>query len=122
MKGRTEEAIKDSMSRMHKIAELTFGEELEAIDSYIPGNAPEDNSKAIRYLGKSIQMMAEADYFVGISEYCYDGCELERAVAHRYGIPCMTVSTQHLMPDVECPIGSALSLGLGGGFVGFGGR
>lgn len=48
MKGRTDEAIKDSMERMRKIAELVFGEDLEAIDSFISDNAPEDNNSAIR--------------------------------------------------------------------------
>lgn len=114
MKGRTEEAIKDSMARMHKIAELTFGEELEPIDSYISGDAPEDNKKAMWYLGESIQMMAEADYFVGISEFGYDGCEMERFVAHKYDIPSLLLSIHHLMPDIEYPVVSALSLGYGG--------
>ena len=35
MKGRTEEQIRDSRNKMHKIAEAVFGEELEVIDSYI---------------------------------------------------------------------------------------
>lgn len=118
MKDRTEEAIKDSMNRMHKIAEIIFGEELEVIDSYIPGEAPEDNNRAMWYLGKSVQMMAEADYFVGVSEFGYAGCDIEMLVASRYGIPMASVSMRHLMPDIEVPIGSALSLGFGG-FGGF---
>ena len=40
MKGRTEKAIKDSMNRLHSLAEIVIGEKLEAIDSYIE-NAPE---------------------------------------------------------------------------------
>ena len=114
MKDRTDEAIKDSMSRMHKIAEIIFGEELEVIDSYIPENAPEDNNKAMWYLGKSIQMMAEADYFIGVAEFGHDGCEVERLAAIKYGLPIELVSTRYLMPDIECLIGSALSLGFGG--------
>lgn len=119
MKGRTDEAIKDSMERMRKIAELVFGEDLEAIDSYITGDAPEDNKKAIWYLGQSIQMMAEADYFIGISEFGYDGCDAERLIASKYGVPMEVVPIRHLMPDIEDAIGSSLSLGFGG-FGGFG--
>lgn len=118
MKDRTEEAIKDSMNRMHKIAELTFGEELEVIDSYIPGNAPTDKNKAMWYLGNSIQMMADADYFIGVSEFGHTGCDIEMLVASRYGMPMAGVSTRHLMPDIEIPVGSALSLEFGG-FGGF---
>lgn len=40
MKGRTEKAIKNSMNRLHSLAEIVIGEKLEAIDSYIE-NAPE---------------------------------------------------------------------------------
>lgn len=113
MKGRTEEAIKDSMNRMHKIAELTFGEELESIDSFHV-DVPETNNTAVWSLGKAIQMMADADYFVGISEFGYDGCEVERLVAHKYDIPSLLLSIHHLMPDIEYPVVSALSLGYGG--------
>lgn len=109
MKDRTEEAIKDSMNRMHKIAEIIFGEELEAIDSYIPDNDPTDNNKAMWYLGKSIQMMADADYFIGVSEFSHTGCDIEKHAANGYGIPMASVSMRHLMPDIE----DALSLGFG---------
>mgnify|MGYP002515938896 CR=1 FL=1 len=117
MKDRTEEAIKDSMSRMHRIAELIFGEELEVIDSYITDTAPTDNNRAMWYLGKSIQMMADADYFIGVAEFGHNGCEVERVTAIQYGLPVELVSTRHLMPDIERPVGSAATLG----FAGFGG-
>lgn len=35
MKGRTEENISKSMDQMHKIAEIIFDQELEAIPTYI---------------------------------------------------------------------------------------
>lgn len=101
MKGRTEENIKNSMERMHKIAEIVFDQELEVIDSYIPEAAPVDlNNKRIWYLGESIKMMAEADYFIGI-DWCdfYKGCSIERDVANRYGIESTYVELYKMMPD-----------------------
>lgn len=37
MRGRTEEQIRKSMERMHKIAEAIFDEELEVIPTYFEG-------------------------------------------------------------------------------------
>ena len=43
MKGRTEENIRKSMEKMHKIAEIIFDQELEVIPTYINDNPPENN-------------------------------------------------------------------------------
>ena len=101
MKGRTEENIKKSMEQMHKIAEITFGEKLEVINSYYDGEAPNRTNLAVWYLGRSIMLMSEADYFVGIgygSDF-YHGCEIESRVAQLYGIKSMRVDMDTLMPD-----------------------
>ena len=78
MKGRTDEAIRNSMEKMHKIAELTFGEELEVLETHIPPEAPDGVNPSIWCLGRSIQKLAEADYFIGIgyTDY-YHGCRSE---------------------------------------------
>ena len=100
MKGRTEENIKKSMEKMHKIAEIVFDQELEVIPSYIEDNPPETNDKRIWYLGKSIQLMSEADYFIGI-DYAsvFIGCEAEKDIARNYGITSTYVKMHELMPD-----------------------
>lgn len=100
MKGRTEENIKNSMARMHKIAELVFDQELEPIDTYIPDSAPEDVNRGVWYLGESIKRMAAADYFIGI-EYSevFKGCQFEFEVAEAYDIPTTRVSVYEMMPD-----------------------
>ena len=87
MKGRTEEEIRKTIDKMKKIAEIFEGEELELIDSYIEDNPPKDNNQAIWFLGKSLEKLATADIFIGISEVCdWNGCYVEQEVAHRYGI------------------------------------
>ena len=92
MKGRTDEAIRNSMEKMHKIAELTFGEELEVLETYIPPEAPDGANPAIWCLGRSIQKLAEADYFIGIGYTDYfHGCRSELSIARDYGIPCTYV-------------------------------
>lgn len=47
MRDRTEENIRKSIEKMHKIAEATVGEELELIDSYVPENNSEAKDEAI---------------------------------------------------------------------------
>lgn len=100
MRGRTEENIRDSMDRMHKIAELIFDQKLEVIPSYIENKPPVDTKQAVWYLGESIKKLAEADYFIGIGwSECFRGCEIERQVAKFYGIRSTFVDTSDLMPD-----------------------
>lgn len=68
MKDRTEAQIRGTMTQMHNIAEAVFGEELDVIQTYIP-DPPSGTNQALWYLGESIKMLSEADYFIGI----YDG-------------------------------------------------
>lgn len=100
MKGRTEENIRKSMEKMHRIAEIVFDEELEVIPSYVEDKPPENSQQAIWYLGKAIQLMAEADYFIGV-EYqdFFKGCDIENSIARAYGIRSTHVKLYELMPD-----------------------
>lgn len=100
MKGRTEENIKKSMEQMHKIAEIMFDQKLEVIPTYIEDAPPKDSHEAVWYLGKSIQLMAEADFFVGVS-YCefFSGCMVENKVARQYGVKSIFLDLYELMPD-----------------------
>lgn len=93
MKGRTEEAIKKSIDDMKSMAEIIFGEEFELIDTYITDPAPEVAHKNVWCLGRSIQLLADADAFMGISGSAYyNGCNVEASVAGAYDIPMMLVS------------------------------
>lgn len=100
MNGRTEENIKKSMEKMHKIAEIVFDQKLEVIDSYVEENPPENVTQGIWYLGKSIQLLSKADYFIGIdyNEF-WKGCLTEARIAQMYGIPMTCVQLDELMPD-----------------------
>lgn len=100
MAGRTEENIRKSMEKMHRIAEVIFDEELEVMESYTPDHAPKTKHDRIWYLGESIKMMADADYFIGIEGYKFDGCALERSIAERYGIKGHIVPIGFIADDV----------------------
>lgn len=103
MRGRTDEAISESIKKMHKIAEAIFGEELEIVQRHILVNEPPQSAnERLWCLGKAIQMMAESDYFIGIfdEERDYDGCIIENHVAKLYGIPHYLINIAHVAPDV----------------------
>lgn len=99
MRGRTNEAIAESHERMKRIAEAVFNEELEIIDSIVSETPPKDHKEAMWYLGKSIEKLAEADYFIGIgySDY-FKGCCIEDSIANKYGIPVFEVPL-YFFPD-----------------------
>ena len=100
MKGRTEEDIRKSIHRMHKMAEAAFDQELELIPSYIEHNPPSTNHMAVWYLGQSIALMADADYFVGIGwEEDFKGCNIENEVAKSYDIPRLLVDVEVAAPE-----------------------
>lgn len=100
MKGRTDEAIKASMEKMHKVAEAMIGEELDVIPSFIEGEPPKGSGEAVWYLGKSIQLLAEANYMACVSEpYEWSGCEIEYMTARRYGIPMIEMPIHLVAPD-----------------------
>lgn len=101
MRGRTEENIRKSMKKMHKIAEAVWEQELEVIPTYIEDKPPESANQALWYLGRSIQLLSEADYFIGIIHGDYNGCEVERDAARRYGIPTYLLQFYIVAPDVE---------------------
>lgn len=100
MKGRTAENIKESMEKLHQIAEIIAGEELEVIDTYIVGD--EYKNCPIRCLGESIKRMQDADYFIGPEDaHDWKGCRIEREVAMRYGVKILKLATYSMMPDVN---------------------
>lgn len=102
MRGRTEEQIRNSMNQMHKIAEAIFDEKFEVIDTLIADNAPACNRKQLWYLGKSIEMLSQADAFIGVydDQKGFDGCIVENYTAKLYGIPQYLVNLSYVAPDV----------------------
>lgn len=102
MNGRTEENIKKTMSKMHRIAEAIFDEELEVIDTYNPDDYESDMMNSNIYgMGKAILKMAEADYFIGVRSIDFRGCNVERFIAEEYGLESTFVEPQRVMTDHE---------------------
>lgn len=101
MKGRTEENIRKSMEEMHKIAEVVFKQELEVIPSYIEDYPPKDSHEAVWYLGESIKLLSQADYFIGTDSYEFAGCNIERDAARSYRIPFYLLPLEFIVTREE---------------------
>ena len=87
---------------MHRIAEIVFDQELEVLPSYIAQKPPQGVKEAVWYLGESIKLMAQADYYIGIDyNVFFSGCLVENEVAKQYKIPKTDVHVMDLMPDVR---------------------
>lgn len=111
MRGRTDQAVRHSIEEMHKIAEIAFGEELEVIDSFFESNDMAVKHWPIYYLSKSIEAMANADYFIGTDSwhddmYLFRGCDVERNIARYYDIPSISLNVRDyaFFKDVVTPI------------------
>ena len=88
MRGLTNEEILKAREEIRIRAEKTIGEPVELIDSFIEDYPGEINkSVPVWYLGKSIQLLAQADivYFGGDWENAR-GCKIEHEIAKEYGI------------------------------------
>ena len=102
MKGRTEEAIRHDMDRLHKMAEIVFDQKLDIIPTYVKHDPPETGNKALYCLGESIKKMSEADYFIGVlNAYGARGCEIEATAARVYEIPYYFVEAYQFMPEAN---------------------
>ena len=107
MRGLSHEIIKANIEKMHKIAEIVFDQKLEVIPSYIvpAEKVPEGAMTSMWCLGRSIQMMSEADYYIGVDafyDYDYPGCVIENNVAHNYGLRTYLVDVHVLsLPKKE---------------------
>lgn len=91
MRGKTDEEIKKSIDKMHKIAEAVFDQKLDLIDSFFEGGleVPEGCNERMYSLGESIKLISQADYYIGVSVLGdYPGCAIENIVAAKYGAEC----------------------------------
>lgn len=81
MKGKTDDEILAERDRVKNLVAEVFEEDIEVIDSFFRGEA----DKPLAMLGKSIQLMAEADMvFFARGWEDARGCRIEHAAAEAY--------------------------------------
>ena len=96
MRGLTDDEILKAREEIKNRAEKTIGEPLELINSFFE-EYPRENTKSIAvwYLGKSIQLLSQADvvYFGGDWRNAR-GCRIEYEIANAYGIKVIKEGNQ----------------------------
>ena len=87
MKGKTDAEILAERERIIMEVKGLIQDEVEIIDSFIPESAPKDSIEAVWMLGKSIQLLSEANvaYFAK-GWRAARGCKIEHEVAREYGL------------------------------------
>ena len=86
MKGKTEQEILEERASVFQLAKESFPD-AELIDSYFEDYKPSAGNIALKYLSKSLELIADADvaYFAkGWQEA--RGCRIENECAIAYGI------------------------------------
>lgn len=107
MKGRTKENIDDSIRRMKNVITAILDEEVEFINTIVEEEPPylkDKDHTSVWYLGKSIQILSQADYLatpkVSSCLCTYTGCFIEHQVAELYGIKIIDVPYEFICPDI----------------------
>ena len=87
MRGKTQEEILSVRERAIESAKRNLGEDVEVIDSYFEDYNPENGCVPLKYLSKSLELLADADiaYFAKGWEEAR-GCRIENQCAIEYGI------------------------------------
>ena len=86
MSGKTEQEILEERANVFQLAKDSFPD-AELIDSYFDDYQPSTGNIALKYLAKSLELLADADvaYFAPMWETAR-GCRIENECAFAYGI------------------------------------
>lgn len=87
MNGLSDEDVLKERDRAIECAKKQLGDDIEVLDSYFVEDEPEGVNSGLWWLGKSIELLAQADvaYFVE-GWHKARGCLIENECSYRYGI------------------------------------
>ena len=85
MTGRLKEEILNERNEVIEILKDKYN--VEVLDSYFEDYDPQNGSIPIKYLAKSIEVLAEADVLLCVGDWKNSkGCKVEHECAKQYGI------------------------------------
>ena len=83
MTGKTKEEILSERNKVIEVLENKY--DVEVLDSYFEDYNPQDRSTPIKYLAKSIDVLAEADMILFVGDWKNSkGCKVEHECAKQY--------------------------------------
>lgn len=87
MRDKTEEVILKEREQAIARAKVILNDDVEAIESYFEDYNPNNGCIPLKYLSKSLELLADADvaYFIGEWNQ-FRGCKIENTCAKEYGI------------------------------------
>ena len=92
MKGRTDKEILDERDAVIEYLKQKYSD-ISIIDSFLDIEPPEVKTISVFYLGKSIQLLSDADLCVVVGDVSdNNGCQIEMEVCKRYGIELIQLS------------------------------
>lgn len=104
VKGRTEENIKATMEKMHKIAEIAFNQELRVVNPFNQDMLLV-NGKEERYiLLENLRNAIYADYMVTLEWFdrdLYPDCAEINNVVELYGVKTICLRFDDIAPDIR---------------------
>lgn len=87
MNGKNEKEIIATREAIIKKASEELGDDVEVIDSYFKEYNPQNGCIPLKYLAKSLELLADADILIlGEGWECARGCRMEFSAAKSYGI------------------------------------
>lgn len=87
MNGKTDEEILEAREHIIDLVRNKYGEDAEIIGSFFDDYEPDEGNIPLKYLAKSIEMLADADVAVfGDGWSSARGCLIEYQCAAKYGI------------------------------------
>ena len=106
MAGKSDKEIQSAIVKLHQIATLYEGQQLELVHNFNPdalrsdSNEPYDK-ECLKLLTKGLEKMADCDVFIGVDTYGYRGCEIEERTAWEYGLKVYSVPYQYIFGKYE---------------------
>ena len=105
MRGRTSEAIKNSIDELKMDFLANTVAQCEFINTIVQEEPPQTQDERIWYLGKSIQILSQATTLVVPKQReQYPGCQIEYMVGKLYGLEVIEYDILEVCPDMTTVI------------------
>lgn len=95
MSGKREREINECKQQIleHLAHFAIYEDEIDVIDTYITDDPPEGSNVRLWYLGKTIELLAQADIVVFAKDWeKARGCRIERKCAKIYHVPAIIIN------------------------------